>query len=109
MKSVANLAEDREGQIPFAPLDSSEETPVQSTIPCKAVLAKPQGFAFGLNSCGPTLGVRHCHLPYLGSYLPHSLLRSETVDLAMSVAFRRLPSALILGASANSSHKEKLI
>jgi hypothetical protein len=37
-------------------------------------------------SCGPTLGVRRCHLPYLKSCLPHSLLSSETVDLAMSVA-----------------------
>jgi hypothetical protein len=49
VKSVANLAEDREGQISFAPLDSSKETPVQSTILGKAVLAKPQRLAFGLN------------------------------------------------------------
>jgi hypothetical protein len=58
-------------------------------------------------SCDPTLGVRRCHLPYLEFYLPHSLLRSETVDLAMSVACRRLPSALILGARADSLGKEK--
>jgi hypothetical protein len=49
VKSVANLAEDREGQISFAPLDSSKETPVQPTILGKAVLAKPQNLAFGLN------------------------------------------------------------
>ena len=49
MKSVTNLAEDREGQISFAPLDSSKETPIQSTILGKVVLAKPKGLAFGLN------------------------------------------------------------
>ncbi|HEU5237516.1 MAG TPA: hypothetical protein VFU37_10265 [Pyrinomonadaceae bacterium] len=49
MKSIANLAEYREGQISFAPLDSSKETPVQPTILGKAVLAKPQNLAFGLN------------------------------------------------------------
>jgi hypothetical protein len=46
---VGNLAEDREGQISFAPLDSSKETPIQSTILGKVVLAKPKGLAFGLN------------------------------------------------------------
>src|SRR5260221_11639201 len=40
-------------------------------------------------SCAPTLGVRRCHLPCLESCLSHYLLRSETVDLAMSVACRR--------------------
>ena len=49
MKSVANLAEDREGQVSFAPLDSSKEAPVESTILGKLVLAEPQGLAFGLN------------------------------------------------------------
>jgi hypothetical protein len=49
VKFVANLAKDREGQIPFAPLDSSKVTPVQSTILGKAVLAKPMDLAFGLN------------------------------------------------------------
>ena len=49
VKSVTNLAEDREGQVSFAPLDSSKETPVQSTILGKVVLAKPKGLAFGLN------------------------------------------------------------
>ena len=49
MKSVTNLAEDREGQISFAPLNSSKETPVQSAILGKVVLAKPKGLAFGLN------------------------------------------------------------
>jgi hypothetical protein len=49
VKSVANFAEDREGQISFAPLDSSKVTPVQSAILGEAVLAKPQNLAFGLN------------------------------------------------------------
>jgi hypothetical protein len=49
MKSVANLAEDRESQISFAPLDSSKVTPVQSAILGKTVLAKPENLAFGLN------------------------------------------------------------
>jgi hypothetical protein len=48
-KSAANLAEDREGDVSLASLDSSKVTPVQSTILGKAVLAKPQGLAFGLN------------------------------------------------------------
>jgi len=49
VKSVANLAEDREGQVSFTSLDSSKEAPVQSTILGKAVLAKPKDLAFGLN------------------------------------------------------------
>jgi hypothetical protein len=49
MKSIANLAENREGQISFTPLDSPKETSVQSTILGKAVLAKPQNLAFCLN------------------------------------------------------------
>jgi hypothetical protein len=49
VKSVADLAEGNEGQISFATLDSSKETSVQSTILGKAVLAKPQNLAFGLN------------------------------------------------------------
>jgi hypothetical protein len=50
VKSVANLAEDRESQISFTPLDSAKMTSVQSTILGKAILAKPWDLAFGLNS-----------------------------------------------------------
>lgn len=48
-KSVTNLAEDRESQISFTSLDSSEVTSVQSTLLGEAVLAEPPSPAFGLN------------------------------------------------------------
>jgi hypothetical protein len=50
VKCVANLAEVREGQIS---LDSSKETPVQSTILGKAVLAKPMDLTVGLFEAFP--------------------------------------------------------
>jgi hypothetical protein len=42
VKAVANLAEDREGQISFTPLDSSKETPVQPTILGKPFWLNPR-------------------------------------------------------------------
>jgi hypothetical protein len=53
VKCVANLAEVREGQISFTSLDSSKETPVQSTILGKAVLAKPMDLTVGLFEAFP--------------------------------------------------------
>jgi hypothetical protein len=50
VKSVANLAENRESQISLTPLDSTKITSVQSTIFGKAMLAKASDLAFGLNS-----------------------------------------------------------
>jgi hypothetical protein len=50
VEPLANLAEDREGQISFTPLDSSKVTPVQSAILGKTVLAKPADLPLGLNS-----------------------------------------------------------
>jgi hypothetical protein len=49
LQSTANLAEDREGQISFTPLDSAEVSPVQPTILRETVLAKPAHLPFGLN------------------------------------------------------------
>ena len=49
VESVANLAEDREGQISFTPLDPAEVTPVQPTVLCKPVLTEPERLPFGLN------------------------------------------------------------
>jgi hypothetical protein len=77
VKSIANFAEDREGHISFAPLDSSKVTPVQSTILGKAVLAKPQNLAFGLNPATQPqefdIVIRH-----IGNPTYHvSLLRSD--------------------------------
>jgi hypothetical protein len=48
-ESVANLAEARECQISFTPLDSSKVTLVQSAILGKTVLAKPLDLPLGLN------------------------------------------------------------
>jgi hypothetical protein len=76
VKSVANLAEDREGQISFAPLDSPKVDSVQSAILGKAVLAKPQGVTFGLNPvpqpcrvfAHPNVSLIH-RVPYLSVFV----------------------------------------
>jgi hypothetical protein len=75
VKSVANLAEDREGQIFVRPARFSQSKFCSVHNPWQSCFGSTPGRCVRPESCSPTLGVRCCHLPYLESYLPHSLLR----------------------------------